>query len=72
VGYIQDWWIHEFVIFFQKNVPKLHEVSVLGKIVGYEPMTLTSPTYGLRDQNVILTCSNFQHGGLEYHLRKNW
>ncbi len=52
-------------------MPKLHEVSVLGKIVGYEPMTLTSPTYGLRDQNVILTCSNFQHGGLEYHLRKN-
>ncbi len=70
MGYIQDSWIHEFQIVFQKNVPKLHEVSVLGKNVGYEAMTLTSPTYGLRDQNVIMTCSNFQHGGLEYHLRK--
>jgi hypothetical protein len=28
-------------------------VNVLGKIVDYEPMTLTSPTYGLRDENVI-------------------
>jgi hypothetical protein len=27
-------------------------VNVLGKIVGYEPMTLTSPTSGLRDENV--------------------
>jgi hypothetical protein len=35
-----------------KNVPKFHQVNVLGKIVGYEPMTLTSPTYGLMDQNV--------------------
>ncbi len=33
-------------------MPKFHQVNVLGKIVGYEPMTLTSPTYGLRDQNV--------------------
>jgi hypothetical protein len=34
------------------NVPKFHEVNVLGKFVGYEPMTLTSPIYGLRDRNV--------------------
>jgi hypothetical protein len=36
------------------NVPKFHQLNVLGKIDGYEPMTLTSPitTYGLRDQNV--------------------
>jgi hypothetical protein len=27
-------------------------MNVLGKIVGYEPLTLTSRAYGLRDQNV--------------------